>query len=269
MAGLDVVGAAALALIDAGGVVRDFISQGAAGGFVATDGAAAGMTADSTGATWDQLGSTARDGVAGTDGVLPGWSAYSPDSTFGDLGPLSFNGFPTPPVALDLDGDGLEFVANENTDAAFDFDGDGVAEQTPWLSADDAWLAIDLDLDGLVSNRNELVFADLSPEAGDTDLEAIRSVFDDNGDGVLSSADSAFSQFVLWQDANSDGVSDAGEVSTLAEAGIESIGLVSDGASVFSSCWRGHGAWRGGIHDHGRRKPAWSATWSLAANGQQ
>ena len=137
---------------------------------------------------------------------------------------------PPPPVALDLDGDGLEFTSDSQSGAAYDFNGDGIAEQTPWIGPDDAWLAIDLNNDGLISVANELAFGNHTPEA-DTDLEALRAVFDSNDDGLLSAADSSFGQFVIWQDANSDGVSDLDELSTLAEAGIESIGLESDGVA--------------------------------------
>ena len=38
-----------------------------------------------------------------------------------------------------------------------------------------------------------------------------------------------WSQLSVWQDANGDGVSEAGEVKTLAQLGIQSIGLSSDG----------------------------------------
>jgi hypothetical protein len=50
---------------------------------------------------------------------------------------------------------------------------------------------------------------------------------------MLSAADAEFGRFGVWQDANSNGVSDAGEFRTLTEAGIVSVNLTSDGqASV-------------------------------------
>jgi hypothetical protein len=135
-----------------------------------------------------------------------------------------------PPIALDLDGDGLEFLANGETDAAFDLDGDGYAEQTPWLHGDDGWLAIDLDGDGRIADRAELSFASRT-EAADSDLEALRSLHDSDDDGSLTAADAGWGDFRIWQDANSDGISEASELQTLDEAGIESVGLVSDGQS--------------------------------------
>ena len=55
--------------------------------------------------------------------------------------------------------------------------------------------------------------------------------YDSNGDGKLSAADAAFAQFGVWQDANSNGVSDPGEFKSLSETGITSISLTSDGVA--------------------------------------
>src|SRR6185295_9187671 len=52
---------------------------------------------------------------------------------------------------------------------------------------------------------------------------------DSNHDGQLSSADASFGNFAVWQDANSNGVADAGEVQSLMARGIASISLSSDG----------------------------------------
>ena len=46
---------------------------------------------------------------------------------------------------------------------------------------------------------------------------------------MLDANDARFGEFAVWQDANGDGVSDAGEVKTLAELGITSINLTSSG----------------------------------------
>jgi large repetitive protein len=132
----------------------------------------------------------------------------------------------TNPVVLDLDGDGAEFL-DTSANVAFDYDGDGVAENTAWVGADDGLLAIDRNGDGLVNNGSEIVFG----VDGQTDLQGLAAQYDSNGDGVLDANDAAFAQFGVWQDANSNGVTDAGEFRSLTEAGITSIGLVSDGQS--------------------------------------
>ena len=87
----------------------------------------------------------------------------------------------------------------------------------------------DLDGDGKITGAKELSFAMHTAEEGDTDLEGLAKVFDSNKDGVLDANDKAFDKFRIWQDQDGDGISDAGEVKTLAEMGIKSIGVVSDG----------------------------------------
>ncbi|MEZ0277004.1 MAG: hypothetical protein ACAH88_18995, partial [Roseimicrobium sp.] len=47
----------------------------------------------------------------------------------------------------------------------------------------------------------------------------------------LDSADEMFANFGVWQDANGNGLSDAGEFQSLADLGIASISLYSDGNS--------------------------------------
>lgn len=127
------------------------------------------------------------------------------------------------PIVLDMDGDGVHLVHNRETNVAFDWNKDGLADQTGWISAGDAFLAIDRDGDGTVSGANELSFVD-DKAAAKSDLDGL-SAFDSNGDGVLSADDQRFSSFLVWQDANSNGIADAGETHTLAEAGVSSIGL--------------------------------------------
>jgi hypothetical protein len=49
--------------------------------------------------------------------------------------------------------------------------------------------------------------------------------YDSNGDGVFDTSDARFGEFLVWQDANSDGISQAGELRSLAEVGVVSIDL--------------------------------------------
>lgn len=129
-----------------------------------------------------------------------------------------------PPVVLDLDGDGVEFVSSA-VGARFDYDGDGAAELTAWAGADDGLLVFDRNGDGKITEGGELVFA-----AGAlTDLQGLAAKYDSNRDGQFDAADAEFASFGVWQDANSNGITDPGEYRTLAEAGIVRIGLVSDG----------------------------------------
>ena len=129
-----------------------------------------------------------------------------------------------PPVVLDLDGDGTEFVAR-SAGVTFDYLGDGSPLHTAWAGKDDGILAIDLNGNGRVDSGKEIVFGG----NGLTDLQGIAASYDSNHDGLLDARDADFAKFGVWQDANSNGVNDAGEFRTLAEAGIASINLTSDG----------------------------------------
>ena len=46
-----------------------------------------------------------------------------------------------------------------------------------------------------------------------------------NSDGVIDTKDNIYNTLQLWQDTNSDGVSDSGELHSLSELGVKSINL--------------------------------------------
>ncbi|RJF93455.1 beta strand repeat-containing protein [Sphingomonas cavernae] len=128
------------------------------------------------------------------------------------------------PVVLDLDGDGVELV-DRSAGVTFDYDVDGVREATAWAGSDDGILALDRNGDGVVNNGAEIVFGG----NGLTDLQGLAANFDSNGDGILDASDIGFSKFGVWQDANGNGVSEAGEFRSLGDMGIASLKLTSDG----------------------------------------
>ncbi len=128
------------------------------------------------------------------------------------------------PVVLDLDGAGNEF-ASSSANLAYDYDGDGAATATAWIGKGSAILAHDANGDGMVNDASEFVFGG----NGITDLEAIAATHDSNEDGVLDARDAAYGSFGVWIDADLDATFDAGEFVSLADAGIASINLVSDG----------------------------------------
>ena len=131
------------------------------------------------------------------------------------------------PVVIDLDGDGGE-VRSVRKGIELDVDGDGVAERTAWANEDDAVLVYDENDNNEVDGRSEFAFADYSADPNATALEGLRH-FDTNEDLVLDANDAEFEAFKLWQDRDGDGSVDEDEMLTLTEAGIESIGLISDG----------------------------------------
>jgi len=131
------------------------------------------------------------------------------------------------PILVDLDQGGFRL-----TDVAggvrFDLDRDGVAEAISWTEPghEDAWLALDRNENGSIDEGGEL-FGDATDQPASSAPNGYRAlaVFDDNGDGRVSAADAAFGQLLLWTDANQDGVSQASELQTLADAGVVWVAL--------------------------------------------
>lgn len=152
------------------------------------------------------------------------------------------------PILLDLNGDGQVDLRPLDEDASFsevffDWDGDGGRNGSAWVGPDDGFLVIDLAADGeaggdgLIDQAKELAFstwADPAHEADGpvTDLEGLRLVFDTNRDNVFDSNDARWDEFRVWRDANQNGIADAGELQTMAEAGISLINLMPSNAGA-------------------------------------
>lgn len=130
------------------------------------------------------------------------------------------------PVVLDLDGDGVELTRAENS-PGFDFFGEGLTKTIGWFTGGDALLVHDVNGNGFVDNGAEFSFIHHAP-GSTSDLQALR-VFDVNANGWLDPDDGAYSQLRLWRDANFNGISDAGELTTLQALGVQAINLHGSG----------------------------------------
>ena len=129
------------------------------------------------------------------------------------------------PVILDLNRDGdLSY-----SQTWMDVNNDGQLDQTAWAGAQDGVLVWDKYADGAVHDNSQYAFAQYAGFAGATDLQGLAQAFDSHADGLLSNLDALYSQFAVWQDLDQDGMSDEGEVRSLADWGIDSIHLISDG----------------------------------------
>jgi hypothetical protein len=100
------------------------------------------------------------------------------------------------PVVLDLNGDGIKIDPLTSSNNFFDMAGDGYQHRTAWVGAGDAVLAFDANNDGLINQKNEIVFTEWDPTA-DSDMQALLNVFDSNSNGKLDAGDAKFSQFKL------------------------------------------------------------------------
>jgi Ca2+-binding RTX toxin-like protein len=161
-----------------------------------------------------------------------GWTS-GPDQSSAESARLSRSGSTGDPIFIDLDGNGIELYSRNNSPTQFDFDDDGYAETTAWAGPQDGILVIDEGNDNQITQSKEIAFAKWTAAEGDTDLEGLAATFDSNHDGVLDARDQRFGDFKVWKDANSNGVVDAGEMQTLAQAGIKSFNLkVKDGTNI-------------------------------------
>ena len=131
------------------------------------------------------------------------------------------------PVILDLDGNGIKIAGLDSSATYFDMAGDGYKHRTAWAGAGDGVLVLDIDGDGEITRRDEIVFTEWDPTATN-DMQALRNVFDTNRNGQLDSGDAKWSSFKILV-TNADGTK---SLKTFAELGIQSINLTPDSSTT-------------------------------------
>ncbi len=175
----------------------------------------------SASSAYDDKGKPQREG-GGYGGKESTWSKDEWDEAFDNLGdPIN------KPIILDLDGDGIELTELSKSTRFVDATGDGLLNRTAWAGAGDGVLFYDANGDGTISEKREYVFTEWDPTAT-SDMEALASVFDSNGDGVFDANDDAWVDFKVLV-TNEDGSYTA---KTLDEIGITSIDLTADATNI-------------------------------------
>ncbi|WP_435277213.1 Ig-like domain-containing protein [Psychrobium sp. nBUS_13] len=137
------------------------------------------------------------------------------------------------PLILDLDGDGVETLSVQEG-VKFDIDADGDKDTTGWVGEDDGLLVRDINNDGIINDGSELFGEETLKNDGtkaNDGYDALRDL-DSNNDGVLNSDDDAYNELQVWQDRNSDGITQADEMMSLEDAGVSEISLASTTSSI-------------------------------------
>ena len=170
----------------------------------------------------------------GTDGDpftgMP-WPRISPTINKGINDALALDRLPPVvdcPLILDLDGGGISNSGIEpGYPILFDHDGDGLRNATGWVGAGEAIVVRDLNGNGTIDSGREL-FGDNTlltrgPKAGQRAADGFAALadLDSNNDGLFNAADAAFASVKLWKDASQNGISEAGELFTFAQLGVQ------------------------------------------------
>lgn len=132
------------------------------------------------------------------------------------------------PLALDLNGNGIEtLAANGHDGAMFDHERSGIRTGTGWVHGNDGILVYDRNDDGKINNGGELFGDNTLLKDGSTAAHGFAALaeLDENGDGKVDAADSAFKKLGVWRDLNHNGISEEGEISSLEDVRVQSLNL--------------------------------------------
>ncbi len=114
----------------------------------------------------------------------------------------------------------LEQMVDSSAGVTFDLDGTGQPRRWGWITPKSAWLVFDKNGSGKITSGLQM-FGNVTFWVFWRNGYDALAALDDNGDGLL--AGNELHGLSLWQDANSNGVSDAGEVKTVQSCGIKTL----------------------------------------------
>jgi len=124
------------------------------------------------------------------------------------------------PIGITLEeGKDIELISLRDSSTYFKYN--EVISKTSWVSKSDGILFYDYDK-SMSADHKKIVMTEWSKNAN-TDFEAVLEVFDTNQDKIFDNKDDKFNDFYIWQDKNSNGVVEEGELKLLKEHGIEAI----------------------------------------------
>jgi hypothetical protein len=184
-------------------------------------------------ARWADLNAT---GIAGNTLVISAKLGDSNDNFKVEKLVVSAPSKLVTPLVIDLGGDGIQTTALGATTGRFDLLGNGTAIHSGWITGEDGFLAIDNNGNGRIDSLSELFGGAAQGEAF-----AQLAAFDDNRDGVVDASDARFGELRVWRDLDQNHSTDVGELSTLAQAGVKSLSVVSVFEPVLDASGNLHG----------------------------
>ncbi len=123
-------------------------------------------------------------------------------------------------LLISLDGGPIELIDPSQSGLTVDMNGDGAYDRLGWSDGETAFLVMDRDGDGEINLETELLPVTQPKGLG---RNSLLHALDENRDGWIDTADAVFADLSLWHDANGDGRSQAGELTSLAEAGLVAL----------------------------------------------
>lgn len=118
------------------------------------------------------------------------------------------------PLVLSTTRKGINLLSLSQSAVQFDYIGNGVKQSTGWVGENTGFLILTTNGSTDIKTGNLLTFTSLT-------------ALDSNHDGKISSTDIVFANLRVWEDENTDGVSQATELLTLSQLGIQSINTAS------------------------------------------
>jgi hypothetical protein len=183
------------------------------------------------GALADNYLSEAMNGLKGFFGSIFG-SGQLDTSTFNSAFNLATY---TSPIILDLDGNGTGNISfggagtvdtlSRRNGTYFDLDNNGFAQRTGWVGGNDGLLVWDRNGNGKIDNAGELFGNNALKSNGSAaahGFEVLQS-YDTNADGKIDLSDTIWGNLRLWVDANHNGLTDTGELKSLASQGVQAL----------------------------------------------
>jgi hypothetical protein len=137
---------------------------------------------------------------------------------------------------LDLDGHGVQTLGIA-AGVRFDAGNTGLVAATGWVAAGDGLLVLDRNANGRIDDGGELFGSGTLMPGGHhaADGFAALATLDANHDGVIDSQDPSFATLAVWVDANSDGVTQAGELKRLDALNITGLHLDAERTIAFDN----------------------------------